>query len=208
MTVPPRRTGSRGQASVELALLLPVIVLLVLVILQIGLLARDAVLVTHAAREGARAAAVDDDAGAARAAALASGDLDPDRTRVEVTGRGDAGSRVRVEVVYRAPTRVPLVGALLGDRTLRASVTMRVESAAPQVRVPQLVARSRSAPSRARAAALSRCSLPLPHLGDWMHDGHPSWHGHTSMLSWVAARWRSAASKASSATPAPPGMAS
>jgi hypothetical protein len=46
---------------------------------------------------------------------------------VTATGRGAAGSRVRVEVAYRAPTAVPLLGAALGDLTLRASATMRVE---------------------------------------------------------------------------------
>ena len=40
---------------------------------------------------------------------------------VRVNGR-------RVEVTYRAETRVPLVGALMGDRTIRATATMRVES--------------------------------------------------------------------------------
>ena len=58
----PRRTrGARGQSTVELALLLPVVVLLLLAVLQMGLLARDIVLVTHASREAARAAAVDSD---------------------------------------------------------------------------------------------------------------------------------------------------
>jgi Flp pilus assembly protein TadG len=121
-----RRTD-RGQATVEVALVLPVLVVLLLVILQIGLLARDLVLVTHASREAARAAAVDPDPSAAVAAALAAGGLAEDRLTVAVTGRGDAGSRVRATVTYRAHTQVPLVGALIGDRTIRSSTTMRVE---------------------------------------------------------------------------------
>jgi Flp pilus assembly protein TadG len=122
-----QRRRERAQSTVELALLLPVVVLLLLAVLQIGVLGRDVVLVTHAAREGARAAAVDGDPGAARRAALASSGLHPDRVQVVVTGRGGPGSRVRVEVAYRAPTSVPIVGRLLGDRTLRATVSMRVE---------------------------------------------------------------------------------
>lgn len=124
---PGRGAGEGGQATVELALLLPVVVVLLLVILQVGLIARDVVLVTHAAREAARAAAVDPDPGAARAAAAAAGGLAADRLTVGVRGRGDAGSRVRVRITYRAPTDVPLVGALVGDRTLRAEASMRVE---------------------------------------------------------------------------------
>jgi hypothetical protein len=34
---------------------------------------------------------------------------------------------VQVEIDYTAPTDVPLVGGLLGDITLHASATMRVE---------------------------------------------------------------------------------
>lgn len=114
----------------ELALLLPVVLLLLLAILQLGLLARDVVLVTHAAREGARAAATDPRPSVARAAALASSGLDPTRVEVTVavTGTGTTGRRVQVEVAYRVPTSVPLVGRLAADRTIRTIATMRVEA--------------------------------------------------------------------------------
>ena len=116
-----------GQSTVELALLLPVVLVLLLAVLQVGLLARDVVLVTHASREAARAAAVDGAPGAAREAALASSGLHADRLDVLVEGRSGPGSRVRVEVSYRAPTSVPIIGAILGDRAIRSSATMRVE---------------------------------------------------------------------------------
>lgn len=122
-----RRNREGGQATVELALLLPVVVVLVLVIIQMGLLARDLVLVTHAAREAARAAAVDPTPGAARDAATSAGGLAAQRVSVTTRGRGEPGSRVRVQVTYHAPTDVPLVGSFLRDRTLRAEATMRVE---------------------------------------------------------------------------------
>jgi Flp pilus assembly protein TadG len=123
--------GDRGQASVELALLLPLLVILLLVILQIGLLGRDLVLVTHASREAARAAATDPDPGAAAVAARAAGGLDPARMTVTVTGRGVPGSHVRVTVTYRAGTEVPLIGGFLGDHTLRSTTSMRVEGPPP-----------------------------------------------------------------------------
>jgi len=116
-----------AQASVELALLLPVILLLVLLVLQIGLVGRDVVRVAHASREAVRAAATDDDPGAARQAAIESSGLDPDRLRVTVRGRGAPGSRVTVTIVYTTLTAVPLVGVLAGDRSLRSTATMRVE---------------------------------------------------------------------------------
>jgi Flp pilus assembly protein TadG len=117
----------RGQAAVELALVLPLVAALALALLQVALVVRDQVLVVHAAREAARAAAVGDDPGAARAAALAGAGLAPDRTDVEVSGREGPGSRVRVRVRYAASTDVPVVGPLLGDVGLSGSATMRVE---------------------------------------------------------------------------------
>ncbi len=122
------RTSAAGQSTVELALLLPVVVVLLLSVLQVGLLARDVLLVAHASREAARAAAVEPVARVAHEAARASSGLDSDRLGVELTGARSPGDRVRVTVTYRARTSVPLVGALLGDRTIRATATMRVES--------------------------------------------------------------------------------
>ena len=117
----------RGQATVEAALVLPLVVLLLLAVVQVGLLVRAEVLVTHAAREAARSAAVDSDPEAAARAAKGSTTLDPHRMSVNVKGRDGPGSRVQVEVTYSAATEVPLVGALIGDVTVHATATMRVE---------------------------------------------------------------------------------
>jgi hypothetical protein len=119
--------GDVGQASVELALALPLVVVLLLVVVQVGLVVRAQVLVTHAAREGARAAAVDADPAAARRAVEASSTLDAGRLSVVVANRAGPGSRVRVEVGYRLATDLPLVGSLLPDLRLSAVATMRVE---------------------------------------------------------------------------------
>ena len=122
-----RGHGGGGQAAVELALVLPLVVVVLLVVVQVGLIARDQILVVHAAREAAREAAVDDDAGVPRRAAATGSGLADDRLSVTSTGRGAPGSRVRIQVRYRAPTAVPLVGAAVGDVTLEAAATMRVE---------------------------------------------------------------------------------
>jgi len=124
----------RGQATVELALTLPVVILALLLVVQVGLVARSQVLVVHAAREGARAAAVGGSSSTVRAAAASSPGLDARHMRVDVdvdvgvAGGGiGGGALARVEVRYRAPTDVPLVGALLGEPELTAEVAMRVE---------------------------------------------------------------------------------
>jgi len=127
MTARLRRDA--GQATVELVLALPVIVLVLLLVIQVGLIARDQVLVVDAAREGARAAAVGGP-GAAGGAARSTPGLRPERTTVQastVASGRDGAQDVRVVVRYRAPTEVPIVGLLIGDPTLTATVAMRVE---------------------------------------------------------------------------------
>lgn len=123
----PVRPGHRegGQATVELALAFPVVLVGILLVLQLALVARDQVLVSHAAREAARSAAVDDRAGAPRDGALrATTALDPARLQVDADRIGE---RVTVHVRYRSRTALPLVGALLPDPTLSATVVMRIE---------------------------------------------------------------------------------
>ena len=117
----------RGQATVEAVLVLPLVVTMLLAVVQVGLIVRAQVLVTHAAREAARAAAVDDDPGAASRAAHEATALDDDRMTVAVHGRDGPGSRVDVDVTYRVPTDMPLIGALLPDVTVHGEATMRVE---------------------------------------------------------------------------------
>lgn len=113
----------RGQATVEFALVLPLIVFGLLAILQVGLVVRDQVAVVHAAREAARAASVDRDPGRAVHAArrvLARAD-------VRVGARPRVGELIRVEVEYHSRTDLPLVGALFPDPDLHANAVMRVE---------------------------------------------------------------------------------
>ena len=117
----------RGQATVELALVLPLVAMLTVAIVQVALVARDQNLVTHAAREAARAAAVDADPDAATHAAHQAGPLDPSRMRVDVRGRGGVGSRVSVTVHYTTRAGVAGLPATIGDVTLEATATMRVE---------------------------------------------------------------------------------
>ncbi len=119
--------GGRGQATVELALTLPFVVILSLIVIQAGLVAKDALVVHHAAREAARAAAVDPSVAVARRAALASGPLDDVRLSLTLSGGTNRGDTTTARLRYRSPTDVPLVGRLVGDVTVVAEVTMRVE---------------------------------------------------------------------------------
>ena len=120
----PAPSRERGQATVELALAFPIVVVMLLAIVQVTLVVRDQVAVIHAAREGARAAAVTG-AGAPDgvAAARAAVGLEPGRLAVQVV----KGTEVRATARYRSPTDVPIVGRFIGDVTVQASAVMRAE---------------------------------------------------------------------------------
>lgn len=127
MTPRSRRRPVLGQAAVEVALALPLLALLLLVIAQAALVVRDQVLVVHAAREAARAAAVDPAPGAARRAALAGAPFDPDRVEVRMGPQGGPGRPVSVTVRYRTASLGPLIGALVPDIVVEGHASMRRE---------------------------------------------------------------------------------
>jgi Flp pilus assembly protein TadG len=117
-----RLRGSNGQAAVEFAAVLPLVVLMALGLLVIGLAVRNELAVELAAREGARAASVSaTPAAAAAAAARRAVDLP-----IDVTATSDA-STVTVTVEYVDPVHVAIVGSLIGPITHAASVTMALE---------------------------------------------------------------------------------
>lgn len=117
-------TIGRGQATVELALAIPLLMTVLLAAVQVTIVIRAQLAVTAAAREAARAAAVSaDPVGAAATTAQSATSLEG----LEV--HTAAGERiVRVEVRARVPTDVPLVGALLGDVTVTADASMSLET--------------------------------------------------------------------------------
>ena len=105
-----------GSAVVEFALVLPLVLVVALSLVQVGLLVRDRLLIEAAARAGARAAAVEVDIGAVRAAAFAAAPtLDPALTGVQVARQGTQGDPVTVSVSYDEVVHVPVIGWLFGS---------------------------------------------------------------------------------------------
>ncbi|MGH2672776.1 MAG: TadE/TadG family type IV pilus assembly protein [Actinomycetota bacterium] len=126
--MPPDARGESGSAVVEFALLLPVLLLLLLAVVQVGVLASDRLLLAQAARAGAREAAIQEFDDAVREAATSAGaGLDPERLRLEVTRTGSRGSPVTVSLSYD----VPIVGVLAGW-LLPATVTITTAATARQ----------------------------------------------------------------------------
>ena len=113
----------RGQATVEFALVLPLVIMMILAVLQTALVVRDYVGVVHAAREAARAVSVDrnPDAGTRAARRVL------DHADVTVGPRPDVGGAIRVEVRYVSHTDLPMIGALFPDPELHATAVIRTE---------------------------------------------------------------------------------
>ena len=133
VTVPSRSRVpdrlERGSAVVEFALLLPIVLLVLLAVVQVGVLGRDRLVLEQAARAGARIAAVDASEtaveDAVRAAASA---LDGERLTLSVEREGSRGSAVRVTVRYDAAMASLLAGWLLPVSVdLSTTATMRQE---------------------------------------------------------------------------------
>jgi len=128
--VPARRCASprpdeRAQATVELALLLPSVVLVLLLTVQVGLVVGDRVALVHAARAGARVAMVEP---GDRAVEVAVRESAPglDVVAVELTGGRRRGDLVTVGVTAR-PRAVPGLSRLVRLPGMRESFTARVE---------------------------------------------------------------------------------
>ena len=113
----------------EFALLLPILLMVLLALVQVGVLARDSLLLTQASRAGAREAAVQSSTDAVeRAVRDAAASLASERLSVDVAWGGTRGSPVTVSVGYEAPVASLLAGWLLPESVqLSSSATMRQE---------------------------------------------------------------------------------
>jgi Flp pilus assembly protein TadG len=121
---PVTSVNEMGQSTVEFALVLPVVLILILGLLQVAVLARDQIMVMGAAREGVREAIVTPDQGAINSAARsAAPGLNLD---VKVTRGTERGDPAKVNV-SAPPAKLPIVGEIVGNLNLKASATMRME---------------------------------------------------------------------------------
>jgi Flp pilus assembly protein TadG len=114
---------------VEFALLLPILLVVLLALVQVGVLARDRLALAQAARAGAREAAITDaQADVIEAATAAGAGLDPNRLRFAIERAGIRGSPVTVSLSYDVPVAAALAGWLLPSVvTLDATATARQE---------------------------------------------------------------------------------
>jgi Flp pilus assembly protein TadG len=120
----------RGQTMAEFAIVLPILVVLLFGIVQLGILFNNFVTLTDAVRAGAREASVArqsaNPAGDATAAVRSSAaDLNQSNLTVSVTSGWLPGSDVTVSASY--PYSIKLLGWVVSAGSLTSTTTERVE---------------------------------------------------------------------------------
>ena len=112
-----------GQATVELALVMPLIIGLLLIILTVGLVVRDQLAVWHATSAGARAASISPDSpDVVQRAVEAEVQLRPLHLKIIRDEQ-----LITVEVQYPRTINLWLIQHIIPPLTLSASVTMHVQ---------------------------------------------------------------------------------
>ena len=123
-----RIRSEAGQAIIEMALIMPLLLLLILGMLEFGWLLNGQLTVTASAREAARTAVLYDGAGRAADAARIAAErystgsgLSNVQTTTQFSG---TQAKIRVEAEFS-----PLIGLFVSDQTrLEASAEMRLEN--------------------------------------------------------------------------------
>ena len=136
------KKDQKGQALVEFALILPILILLVMGIIEFGIIYHTQLVLDNASREGARAGVLqqrgEEDSASSddkikevifdRAATL-----DRDKLEQGINISPDFGDRrvgvpLKVELTYEVNPFTPVISNIIGDSIeLNSSTTMRVE---------------------------------------------------------------------------------
>ncbi len=120
----PESRLDRGQATVEFALTIPVLVIALLGAIQVFVILVDRIHLVHVTRDAARAASVGDDPRSA--AEMVIDRSFPDREISLTVSTSD--DVVTVEMVLSNPTDVPIIGRFLPEVELRESLSMLAET--------------------------------------------------------------------------------
>jgi len=158
--------AERGQATVEAAMTLPIVLIALLLIVQVGVVVRDAMALVQASREGARTAAVTgDDASTADAVRAADGSLEDSRVVIDIqppSGERTRGGQITLHLSYADKLTIPIVSKLVSfEVPLRATATMRIEqsSATP---TPTPTPSPSPTPTPTTSPSASPSPLPTP----------------------------------------------
>lgn len=124
--------NQEGQALVEFALILPILLLLVMGILQFGMMLNSYLSIENASREGARAGIIGSSDSEIKSTVIAtSPSLDPNIVIVTITpteANRKSGETLTVKVTYNYILNVPIISSIFNNVIeLNGQTSMRVE---------------------------------------------------------------------------------
>ena len=124
--------NQKGQALVEFAIILPILLMLVMGILQFGMMLNSYLTIENASREGARAGIVgSSDVEIKNLIISTSPSLDPKNLIVSITpteANRKSGDTLIVKVTYNYNLIVPIISSLFNNVVvLNGQTSMRVE---------------------------------------------------------------------------------
>jgi Flp pilus assembly protein TadG len=126
-----RIKNNKGQSVVEMALLLPVLLLILLGIIEFGRIYGAYMVINNAARDGARMGSVGSTSAQIQTAVINNtGSLNAANISVVVSksGTGGRGDAVTVTIGYDIPIMAPFLGIVVDNPMhLEADMTMRIE---------------------------------------------------------------------------------
>jgi len=120
--------SEKGASAVEFALILPILIILVFGIVQFGIAFNNYITITHAAREGARIAAVDLNNTDLKNIIIERAfpvQINEDDIVISTPEGTNIGDPVEVEITYNISITIPLVGSW--DIPLKNKAIMRLE---------------------------------------------------------------------------------
>lgn len=124
--------NEKGQALVEFAIVLPVLLMLVMGIVQFGMMQNSYLAIENASREGARAGIVGSTDAEIESLIIASSpSLDPAYLTVYLTpseANRRSGDTLTVTVTYNYKFTIPIISSIFNDgKMLTGQTSMRIE---------------------------------------------------------------------------------
>lgn len=124
--------NKKGQAMVEIAIIIPILIIILMTIFEFGRIFNTYLIMTHASREGARSAALgSNDTEISQTVNNSVSYLDASNLTISITPTKNSrtrGNNVTVNLKYNLDIIVPVIDKILPDPfNIESQTSMRVE---------------------------------------------------------------------------------